>query len=52
MPKFAQAMQELRDFMFERVYLRPENEVHRDRAIEVIQGLVQHFESHPDQIPR
>ena len=49
--EIAQAMQELRDFMFERVYLRPENEVHRDRAIEVIQGLVQHFESHPDQIP-
>ena len=49
--EIAQAMQELRDFMFQRVYLRPENEVHRDRAIKVIQGLVQHFESHPDQIP-
>jgi dGTPase len=47
----AEVMQELRDFMFARVYLRPENEVHRRKAMEITQGLVRYYESHPTLIP-
>lgn len=49
--EIADVMQELRDFMFERVYLRPEMDEHRARAIEIVQGLVQHYERHPHDIP-
>ena len=45
------AMKELREFMFERVYLRPAAEEQRERAIGVIRDLVEHFLAHPDQIP-
>ncbi len=44
-------MNELRDFMFERVYLRPEVEDQRQRAITTIRGLVDHFIENTDQIP-
>lgn len=47
----AGAMAELRAFMFERVYLRPEAQRHRRRAIGIVQDLVRHFESNPDEIP-
>lgn len=47
----ADVMQELRDFMFARVYLRPENEPHRRRAMEITQGLVRHYEKHAADIP-
>ena len=47
----AYVMQELRDFMFARVYLRPETEVHRLRAIETTRGLVRYFAEHPNEIP-
>lgn len=45
------AMHELRDFMFEHVYLRPDADDQRDRAIRVIRGLVDHFLQRPDEIP-
>ena len=49
--EIADVMHELREFMFARVYLRPETEEHRTRAIEITRGLVRYFESHSDRIP-
>lgn len=50
-PEIEEAFDELRDFMFARVYLRPEHEPERKRAIAIVQELVRHFEAHPHQIP-
>lgn len=50
-PDVAEAMAELRVFMFERVYLRSEVRAYRRRAIEVVQDLVRHYETHPSEIP-
>ncbi|MDE0170469.1 MAG: HD domain-containing protein [bacterium] len=47
----AEAMAELRAFMFERVYLRSEGRAHRHHAIKVVQDLVRHYETHPSEIP-
>ena len=44
-------MHDLRAFMFERVYLRPEMEPQRRRAKEVVRGLVEYFLDHPQEIP-
>lgn len=44
-------MHDLRAFMFERVYLRPEMEPQRRRAKEIVRGLVEYFLAHPDEIP-
>ena len=49
--EIADVMLELRDFMFARVYLRPENEAHRRRAVEITHSLVKYYESHPHEIP-
>ncbi|MFQ5948798.1 MAG: HD domain-containing protein, partial [Acidimicrobiia bacterium] len=46
-----EVMTELRDFMFDRVYLRPEAQDQRRRAIEVIRDLVDRFLERPDEIP-
>ncbi len=46
-----EVMRELRDFMFERVYLRPESESQKNRAIGVIQDLVGYFDQHPHEVP-
>jgi dGTPase len=46
-----EVMNELRDFMFERVYLRGEAAPQRDHAIAVIRGLVDHFIAHPAEVP-
>jgi dGTPase len=45
------AMNELRDFMFERVYLRAEANAQRDEAIKVIRTLTDHYIAHPDEVP-
>ena len=50
-PVVAETMQVLRDFMFERVYLRPESRPQQFRAIAVIRDLVDHFIEHPDEVP-
>ena len=50
-PDIAEAMAELRSFMFERVYLRAEGEPYRLRAIRVVQDLVRHYEANPSEIP-
>jgi dGTPase len=44
-------MGELRDFMFERVYLSPESEVQKEKAVTVIQDLVGYYQGHPDEVP-
>ena len=45
------AMRAMRDFMFERVYLRPESRAQADRARRVIHDLVDHLKQHPEKIP-
>ena len=50
-PEALEAMNLLRDFMFERVYLRPEAEDQRTRAIEIIRDLVEHYIAHPEGVP-
>jgi len=45
------AMKRFREFMFERVYLRPESEAQNARARGVIHQIVDHLLAHPDQIP-
>ena len=44
------AMHSLRDFMFERVYLRPEAEAQRQKAIGILRDLVDYFWEHPHEI--
>ena len=44
-------MHELRDFMFERVYLASSLLREQRAAISVLRGLVDHHLAHPDQIP-
>ena len=44
-------MQELRDFMFERVYLSPASEAQKEKAIVVIQDLVGYYQAHPAEVP-
>jgi dGTPase len=50
-PSDLEVMGALRDFMFERVYLSPEAEAEKQRAIYVIQDLVRYYSDHPDQVP-
>ena len=46
-----EVMNQIRDFMFERVYLRPEAEGQRRKAITVIRSLVDHYLEQPSEIP-
>ncbi len=50
-PDLMQVMDELRDFMFDRVYLRPEFEGQKQKAISVIEDLVVHFSNNPGEVP-
>jgi dGTPase len=50
-PETLAAMHELRDFMFEKVYLRADSEHQRRWAIGIIRDLVDHYLDHPDDIP-
>lgn len=50
-PERLAVMHELRTFMFERVYLRPEMEPQRRRATEIVHDLVTYYLAHPDDIP-
>jgi dGTPase len=49
--EYLDVMGELRDFMFENVYLSPESEAQKEKAIIVIQDLVAYYESHPHEVP-
>ena len=46
-----EVMGELREFMFARVYLTPESEKQKQKAVTVIQDLVGYFAEHPDEVP-
>ena len=46
-----EVMGELRDFMFERVYLSPESEAQKEKAVMVIQDLVVYYREHPHEVP-
>ena len=48
---YLEVMHELRDFMFERVYLRPETASHKERVFRIVHNLVDHFLAHVDEIP-
>ena len=45
------AMKHFREFMFEKVYLRPEASAQADKARGVIHQLVEHHLNHPEDIP-
>ena len=46
-----EVMNELRDFMFERVYQAPSQLGEQTRAVALIRDLVEHLLAHPDEIP-
>jgi dGTPase len=46
-----EVMNELRTFMFDRVYLSPSQRVHTDYAVAVLRRLVDHHLENPDEIP-
>jgi dGTPase len=46
-----QVMHRLRAFMFERVYIRPEVEPQRRRAMEIVRNLVEYYCEHANEIP-
>ena len=46
------AMHEVRDFMFERVYIRPEMEPQRRRAQQIVRELVEYYLLTPQEIPQ
>jgi dGTPase len=46
-----EVMKALREFMFEKVYLRPESETKKQQAIRVIQDLVGYYSEHPREVP-
>jgi dGTPase len=50
-PEHLATMHELRAWMFDHVYLRPEAIAHSDRAVRVIQDLVEWFASRPTLVP-
>jgi dGTPase len=45
------AMDELRDFMFDRVYLREEARHEQDKAIGLVRALFAHYLEHPEDVP-
>ena len=50
-PALLEQMHQLRAFMFERVYLRPEAETQRRRATQIVRDLVTYYLEHPDEVP-
>jgi len=51
-PSVLAVMLDLRDFMFQRVYLRPAIEPQRLRAQETVRDLVRYFRAHLDELPK
>jgi dGTPase len=47
----AAAMDEVRDFMFDRVYLREDARAEQDRAIALVRALFSYYLEHPDEVP-
>jgi dGTPase len=50
-PLAGPAMAELREFMFERVYLGPAVRAERARIAEVVRRLFEHYAEHPELLP-
>lgn len=50
-PAALETMNDLRAFMFERVYLRPDIEPERRRVMGVVRDLVDYFIHHVDEVP-
>ena len=50
-PRTLEVMIELREFMFERVYLSPEQRIHTEPAVALIRRLVDYHLDHPDELP-
>jgi dGTPase len=50
-PETLELMHQLRDFMFERVYMSAEQVEHQSGAVEVIRALVEHHLRHPGELP-
>lgn len=50
-PEIFGAMDTLRDFMFERVYLRDDAQAEQDKAVELIRSLFAYYLEHPDEVP-
>jgi dGTPase len=45
------ALDVMRDFLFDRVYLRDEARAEQDKAIGLVRTLFAHYLDHPDQVP-
>jgi dGTPase len=50
-PEAGQAMDALRDFMFERVYLGPAVRAERTKIEAVVRRLFEHYAEHPEELP-
>lgn len=50
-PPFQRAMDELRKFMFQAVYIDSEAKKEEQKAKEVVKNLYHHFAAHPDEVP-
>jgi dGTPase len=45
------ALAELREFMFDQVYLRDSARAEQDKAISLVRSLFSHYLDHPDEVP-
>ncbi len=52
LPEYAKAMDELREFMFERVYRNEKAKGEDGRVVSMITFLYEHFSAHPESIPQ
>lgn len=50
-PEIERAMQELRAFMFEHVYLNPKAKGEEEKAVHMIEQLYEFYVSHPEKLP-
>jgi dGTPase len=46
-----QALDAMRDFMFERVYLRDEARIEQEKAISLVRTLFAYYLDHPEEVP-
>jgi dGTPase len=51
-PQVFHALDTLRDFMFDNVYLRPESKAEQDKAVELIRALFAYYLEHPEEVPQ
>jgi dGTPase len=50
-PSVLSALGELRDFLFDRVYLRPEARVEQEKAVALVRSLFSYYLGHPEAVP-